>query len=179
MKQYIRRVEKNSIGMSILLIILALGLIFKAAELITIIIRTFGLILIGLGTFQLVIYFKVGKEFETFQYNLLQGIVAICFGIFSILRSEIVQSIFPIVIGVWIIVQGMMKFQLAFNLKNIGEEEWAGILITAVMSLILGMIIICNPFASSIAITTIGGIILLINEILNLGESIWILKNIK
>lgn len=179
MKQYIRKIEKNSICMSILLIILALGLIFKAADFITIIIRTFGIILIGLGTFFIVTYYKIGKEFQMLQFNLLQGIFAICFGIFCILRSEIVQSIFPIVIGVWIIVQGMMKFQLSSNLKNLGEEEWAGILINAIMSLVLGMIIICNPFASSIAITTIGGIILLISEIVNLGESIWILRNIK
>lgn len=179
MKQYIRKIEKNSIGMSILLIILAIVLIFKAAEFITIIIRSFGVILIGLGIFFLVTYYKVGKELQMVQYNLLQGIVAICFGIFCILRSDVVQNIFPIVIGVWIIVQGMMKFQLASNLKNLGEEEWYGILIGAVMSLILGMIIICNPFASSIAITTIGGILLLVCEIVNLAESIWILRNLK
>ena len=179
MKQYIRKIEKHSIFMSILLIILALGLIFKAAEFITFIIVTFGFILIGLGTFFLITYFKNGDEFQMVQVNLIEGIVAVCFGIFCILRSDVVQSIFPVVIGIWIIVQGMMKFQLAFNLKNIEEEQWAGFLITAILSLILGMIIICNPFETSIAITTIGGIMLLVTEILNLGESIWILKNIK
>lgn len=179
MKRYIRKIEKNSICMSILFILLAIGLIFKAAEFLTFIIVTFGFILIGLGIFFLITYFKNGKEFQIVQYNLLEGIVAICFGIFCILRSEVVQSIFPIVIGIWIIVQGMMKFQLAFNLKNIEEEQWIGVLIIAIMSLVLGMTLICNPFESSIAITTIGGIILLMNEILNLGESIWILRNIR
>ena len=179
MKQYIRRMEKNSIGMSIMLIILALGLIFKASDFITIIIRAFGAIIIALGVFLLVTYYRIEKEVPMLQFNLWYGIVAICFGMFCILKTLVVQNIFPIVIGVCIIVQGARKFQLSSNLRILGEEEWIGTLIAAIMSLILGMIIICNPFASSIAITTIGGILLLINEIMSIGESIWILKNIK
>lgn len=179
MKQYIRRTEKNSIGMSIMFIILALILIFKAVDFITIIIRLFGMSIIALGIFLLVTYYRIEKEVPFLQFNLWYGIVAICFGIFCILKTIVVQNIFPIVIGVWIIVQGARKFQLSSNLKLLGEEEWIGTLITAIMSLVLGMIIICNPFASSIAITTIGGILLLINEVLNICESIWILRNIK
>ena len=179
MKQYIRRMEKNSIGISVLLIILALGLIFKASDFITIIIRLFGCIIMTLGIFLLVTYYRLEKEFPMSQFNLWYGVVAVCFGIFCLLKTIVVQNIFPIVIGVWIIVQGVNKFQLSSHLKDLGEEEWIATLISAIMSLILGMIIICNPFVSSIAITTIGGILLLINEILNIGESIWILKNIK
>ena len=179
MKEYIRKLEKNSIGMSIILSILALILIFNAAHFIKIIIRIFGVLSVGLGIFLLITYYKIEKEVPFLQFNLWYGVVAICFGIFCILRTIVIQNVFPIVIGVWIIVQSTRKFQLSSNLKVLGEEEWISVLITAIMSLVLGMIIICNPFASSIAITTIGGILLLINEVLNIGESIWILKNIK
>lgn len=178
MKEYIRKLEKNSIGMSIILSILALILIFNAAHFIKIIIRIFGVLSVGLGIFLLITYYKIEKEVPFLQFNLWYGVVAICFGIFCVLRTISVQKFFPIVIGVWIIVQGTRNFQLSSNLKQI-DEEWIVTLITAIMSLVLGMIIICNPFASSIAITTIGGILLLINEVLNIGESIWILKNIK
>lgn len=179
MKKYIRKLERNSIITSILLIMLALGLIFKPAELIIILIRIFGIILSGMGIIHIIAYYNVGIEFELFRYNLIQGIVEVCAGVYFIFRSIVIQNIFPIVIGIWIIYQSALKFQLSFNLKNIDEKEWIPILITAICSLVLGMIIICNPFESSIAITTIGGVVLLISEILNCLESIWILRNIK
>lgn len=179
MKKYIRKLERNSIIVSLLLIILALGLIFKPAELITMLIKLFGIILGVTGIIHIIAYYNVGNKFDMFKFTLVQGIVETCVGIYFIFRSIVVQNIFPIVIGIWIIYQGALKFQLSSNLKNMGEEEWISILITAICSLILGMIIICNPFASSIAITTIGGVILLISEIINCAESIWILRNIK
>ncbi len=179
MKKYIRKLERNSIIISLLLIILALGLIFKPADLIIILIRLFGIILSGIGIIHIIAYYKVGNEFDMFRYNLMQGIIEICAGIYFIFRSIIIQNVFPIVIGIWIIYQSALKFQLAFNLKNMNEKEWIPILITAILSLALGMVIICNPFASSIAITTIVGVVLLISEVLNCFESIWILRNMK
>ena len=179
MKKYIRKLEKNSIIISLFLIALALGLIFKPAELIIILIRLFGIILAGMGIVHIIAYYKVGNEYEMFRYNLIQGIVEVCAGIYFIFRSIVIQNVFPIVIGVWIIYQSALKFQLSFNLKNMDGEGWIPILITAICSLVLGMIIICNPFASSIAITTIVGVVLLISEVLNCFESIWILRNIK
>ena len=45
--------------------------------------------------------------------------------------------------------------------------------------IILGVVLIINPFGSSIVITTLAGILLLITEVINLIESIYVLIKIK
>ena len=45
--------------------------------------------------------------------------------------------------------------------------------------IILGVVLIINPFASMITITTLAGIMLLVSEIVSLIESIYLLVKVK
>ena len=53
------------------------------------------------------------------------------------------------------------------------------ILLLAILMIILGVVLIINPFTSMITITTLAGIMLLISEVVSLIESIYLLVKVK
>ena len=75
-----------------------------------------------------------------------------------------------VIIGLWIILNSLIKLMLSIKLKYFKEETW---LINAVISIIgsiLGMLLMINPFKGSIAISCYIGIILILNSSFDILE---------
>ena len=79
----------------------------------------------------------------------------------------------------WLIIKSVMKFQLAINLKSMMTEKWGWVLASAILMFIFGVLIVLNPFATVITLTRFVGIMLLIAEVCDLIESIYILTKVK
>jgi len=85
----------------------------------------------------------------------------------------------PIMIGTWIFIKSIMKFQLAINLKSTIAEKWGLLLVSSILMCILGILIIANPFEAIVTLTRFIGIMMLIVEILNICESAYFLIQTK
>ena len=73
----------------------------------------------------------------------------------------------------------LIKLQLSINLSGIKNSGWIFLVIISIITIILGLVIVVNPFESLIVITLLTGILLLTSEVINLIESICILINIR
>lgn len=111
--------------------------------------------------------------------ELVLGIILLAFGLIILLNQVEFISILPIIIGMWLIIKSVMKFQLAINLKSMMAEKWGWVLASAILMFIFGVLIVLNPFATVITLTRFVGIMLLIAEICDLIESIYILAKVK
>ena len=69
--------------------------------------------------------------------------------------------------------------QLSINLSVFKESNWFLLLIMQILMVILGVVLITNPFSSMIALATLAGSFLIISETVSLIESIYILIKIK
>ena len=83
------------------------------------------------------------------------------------------------ILGIWIIVSNLIKMQLSINLSAIAGSNWFLLLITQILMIILGVVLITNPFSSLIALTTLAGSFLIIAEVASLIESIYILVKLR
>ena len=107
------------------------------------------------------------------------GLLTIITGIMlMIYRSDII-SIFPIILGIWIIVSNLFKLQLSINLSLVLENNCALLILLAILMMVIGVLLIINPFASFMTITVMAGVFLLITEVINLIESIYVLVKLK
>lgn len=176
MKDLLKKFAKSSLIISIVLIMLAFFLIFKPTESLNFIVILIGIVLAVLGIFHTISYFSASKEFKALSFELIQGIVFICAGILFIINPNIINEFLASLVGAWIIIQSIIHFQFAFNLKAIENANWSLMLISSIFTLILGIVIIFNPFATIATVTTISGIMLLISETINIFESISLLK---
>ena len=68
---------------------------------------------------------------------------------------------------------------MALNIKSVPNSSWGLMLIVSIIGIVLGFIVIFNPFASTMAVTTLVGLALFVVEILNIIDACTILYHLK
>ena len=179
MKDYIKKYEKNSLIGSILMLILALILIIRPIEFMEVVIWIFGTILIINGIIHIISYFRTDKEMRIMSLELLEGIMETLSGILILLSTKSLIAVFPILLGVWVVIKNIIGLQISINLKDIPQSGWLWLVILSILSIILGIIIIFNPFSTIITITSLVGVLFAITEIVNIIESVYALIKLK
>lgn len=179
MLEIIKKKEIKGIFVSLLLIVLGVFLIIKPLEIIKTLIQIMGIILLLCGVIDFMNYFRVSEEEKLFDYGLFKGVMEICIGILFIFKFEVLTSVFPIIIGLIIIFINLFKLQLSMNVRQIkGVNSFLGILISGI-SIILGVVILLNPFDSVKILVITSGVIICISELSNIIYSFMILSNLK
>lgn len=178
-RDYIKTYEKWSVIGSVLLLALALFLIINPIGSINTFIIIFGIILIMDGIIHIVDYCITDKSARIMSLGLVEGILSIVAGIAIILGSNEIIEIFPILLAIWIMIKSIFQFQNAINLKTIPDSGWGWLLSLSILTFVLGLIIIINPFSATVVATRTAGIMVAISEIINIVESIVILAKIK
>ncbi len=174
-KDYIKKYEGCSIVVSILMICLSLFLMFKPLESLEVFTVIFAIIILLSGLGYLMSYFTISKESRLFSVDLLFGLVTIISGIMLVVYKKDVINIFPVILGIWIITSNLFKLQLSINLSLFFDNTYLGFVLITILMIIFGLLLIINPFASFMTITVTAGTLLLITEVVNLIESIYVI----
>lgn len=178
MEEIFKKYTIRSIIISALLIALAIILILNPIKLLNTIMIILGVIVIVDGIWHIVSYFNEPAEFKAFSFELLEGIAEIVLGFIFILNPQWVVSIIYLLVGIWIIFESIVKIQMSLNLKDV-VDSWKVMVLVSILSIIFGIFIISHPFVATEVLSIICGITLLIAEIINLVESIYISVKMK
>ncbi len=176
---FIRKYSANTLIVSVLLVILSLFLIVKPIESLNFVMALLGCITLLDGIIHVVSYFISSKEFRTYSFELIQGILGVVLGFVFIFNPHVIISFLPFIIGAWIVVEGIIKLQFAFNMRGNETGNWIILLILSILTIVFGFVIVYNPFGTAVAITSLAGILLLVNEIINIAESIYVIAKFK
>ena len=177
-KDYIKKYESCSIVVSILMICLSLLLMFKPLESLEVFTVIFAIIILLSGLGYLISYFTISKESRLFSIDLLLGLVTIISGIMLLVYKKDVISVFPVILGIWIIISNLFKLQLSINLNLFLDNTYLGLVLITTLMIVFGLLLIINPFASFMTITVTAGTLLLITEVINLIESIYVITKL-
>lgn len=176
MEIYMKKYGKNSLIISILLLLLSLFLIFKPAESINFIMILIGCVIVLNGLVHTVSFFTSPNEFRAFSFELVQGIICIVLGILFIMNPTLISGFLPFIIGAWMIIESIIKFQLAFNVKEIENSHWVIMLALSIITFVLGIFIIIYSAQTAQVLTMLCGIILFVSEIMNIFESAFMMR---
>ena len=150
------------------LAILALGILFVAwpDTMISIVAYVVGVFFIVKGAFQIINYFIEKGQRDFFNNNLLAGVISVLVGIAALAAGPDIANIFRIVVGIFLIYEALVRMNTALKLSAAGISAWKYILIFALISLVLGIIVIFNDVATIIGWLMIAsGIISIIGDI--------------
>ena len=159
---------------SILLIIFAIVLLINPDNFIPTAINVFGYVAIFLGILNLVFYLRLPKENRIYSKNLSTSILLILFGIIAFIETSILQEMITIILGGYLIFRNAFRIELAFMLQDKVKGIWLSCLIISAINLILGFLIVINPF-TTISINWYLGIMVMITEGLLILENILLL----
>ena len=93
----------------------------------------------------------------------------------TLLKNKLVTSI----LGFLIIVSGTLKLQHAINLYRIHMQGVKSICILGLINIILGIVIVFNPFKTMIVLMRVMGIGLLVSGISDLCASVFMKRQFK
>lgn len=87
--------------------------------------------------------------------------------------SKQLVTVFGVVIGIAIIVNSVIRLQLAMEFKRNMDKKWIVMLLAAAVMLIFGIILLFSPLKTAQAAAVFAGIIILIDGVFTLGEIIY------
>ena len=144
----VKKLKWNLVLMSLLYLGLGVFLVMKPGTALNIVCYALGGVVLACAAVQLVRYFAVERGVFQSQLTLVSGIVCLALGAFLIIRSDIVVSILPIVFGLFVIFDAIGRVQNALDLRRCGYDSWKGFLFLPVLSVVLGVVLVINPFGA-------------------------------
>lgn len=179
MNDIIKTKEIKSILISILLIALAVFLMMKPLEIVSTLIKVIGMCVLICGAFDFLNYFFKKEDDVLFNYGLFRGIMEITVGILFVFKYNLLITLFPSLLGLMIVFINIFKLQTSLDFKEVENSNYLTGVIISSLSIILGIIILINPFGAVETVVIISGVVLLVSEVVNIIYSAYVLKFIR
>ncbi|TDQ19292.1 uncharacterized membrane protein HdeD (DUF308 family) [Algoriphagus boseongensis] len=126
-----------------------------------------GIGLLFTGVLLIITAFTIRKIEPQWGWKLAEGVLDVVFAFILLSNPAITAVVFPFVIGFWVITYGIMKFADSFSQKKEGDSGWGINLLGAIVTIVLGYIVMTDFVAGTVAITTWIGAGLFLLGILN------------
>ena len=133
-------------------------------------------VVVGIGL--LIRYFNIGLAGIFFRFDLIMGICSILLGILLFVQPAGALVFLPIALGVYIITSSIFCIQLSTEFRRMGGS-WALSLVYGIAGIILGVLLILNPFAGATALMIYAGISLVVISIQSIYLIVCISRAIK
>ena len=103
-----------------------------------------------------------------FQYDLAFGILLIILGCLMLFHTTPVLSLICALVGFWVLLDGLLKIQVAIDARRFGLGKWWLILAWAIPSGVLGFVLLFRPSENVRVLTVLLGVSLVAEGVLNL-----------
>lgn len=164
------RLSWTEIIMGLAAIIIGLILTIWPGLASSVVICGIGAVGIVIGIIHAVRYMMLDARQSVVSYDMGLGLVWIVGGILVIVLKNFLLSLLPVFFGLVILMGGIAKLQFTLNMKRMGLRRWYVELAGAVLSIVLGTLILTNPFSTAMLLMRIIGIALLIEGIQDLAS---------
>lgn len=141
--------------------------------------RILGAILVLYGVIKMIGYFSKDLYRLAFQYDLAFGILIMLIGLILAAVPGRVMSFLFIVFGILILADGLFKIQIALDARRFGIRKWWLVFSLAVLSGMLGFLLVIRPAESMQFIMALLGISLLCDGILSFCVAFLLVKIIR
>lgn len=122
-----------------------------------------GIVLIVAGLVSMVCYLLRDARENYYHNEFVFGLVGIVVGAAVLYKVEVIISLIPFILGILVLFSGCSKLQDAIDLKRLSYGSWVGMLIVAAINIILGIVLICNPFKAAVLLFRVLGIGLILS----------------
>lgn len=141
-----------------------------------------GVGLMVLGLYKIIRYFSVKPDVAARQGDFAKGFIFALVGILCTFNSAWVLATFPtitVLYGIMILVAGVTKLQSAIDILRLKRGSWGLMFFSAVVTVLVAVLVIVNPFTSILVLWKFLGITLIVAAVLDIVAFIASRKNKK
>ncbi len=158
MARSIKSFFTNSLVYALASIVLGILMLIMQDAMVSLIVKVFAVVLIVYGVVEIVGYLTNKGKKSTASLGI--GILAACAGVFFLVFPEIIVNIFPIIVGVMLVLEGLTNVIGAFRGKR---KNWFINVIIGAVIIAVGLFFIFRAGTVIDVVVIIAGIALIIN----------------
>ena len=162
MKHFFSNLKKSYMITAIFYVLLGIAMIIWPDILARLVCYSFGSLLIIYGLAIVIGNFSDKGNSGFYGFSMINGLISAGIGIFFIVKYNILVSSIGFVMGLIIVIDSFVKFQKALDLHRSGYSLWWLALIFSFLTIGLGVLVIVNPFETSLGIARLVGICLIL-----------------
>ena len=174
MIEFLKGLKANYTISAILCVVMGLMLLIWPGTTTQIVCTMLGIVLLAYGILQIAMYLWTAEKTIFSQGALLLGIIFAVIGAWIVFRPEMIIMAVPVIVGILIMIHGLHNVVQAISLKQEGYEKWWLALLFGILTVLFGVLLVCNPFGAVETVVRIIGLFLIYDGI----SDIWILSRI-
>lgn len=140
------RIKRNTPGSfiiaSIVYIVLGVFMVMHPGKVENTLCIGFGVLLTIYGVINVISFFLNRNSDDNLFFELVFGVIAAAFGIYTLFNPTTVIKILLIIVGVIIIIDGAINLKRSFHLREFGVKKWYFYLLLSAISIVMGIITI-------------------------------------
>lgn len=176
--EWIKRAKSAYIAVSVIMVILGAVLMLNPGLSMLTLCYLIGGLMVIFGITRLVGYFSKDLFRLAFQFDLALGIFCMLAGIVILVHPNNIMKLLPVIIGLFVTIDGVFKMQTAIDSKRFGLKRWYAILVLAAVTCVFGLLLIIDPFAGGKALMILFGVTMMIDGIQNLCVVLYTVKTV-
>lgn len=165
MKSIFETISTNMVVQAVLFIVLGLVVLFWPGITTTIIVYLFGAIFAVSGIVSLVGYFRQGGPSYKSAAVLTNGVFSCALALIVFLFPQAVASFLSLILGVVLLLCGVISAVRSLELRSLGGAFWIVALVIGAMVAVGGVIIIANPFETTLMFIYVLGALMVLNGV--------------
>ena len=152
--------DNSNLLASVLMVVLGLVLLIWPGHVMSTAMKVLGIALLAGGALYVFTWVR-GRYRGIGLLRLIEGVVLLAAGLMVLCAPKFIISIIPVVVGVGVILNGALNLAQALELRRSGYANWGVSLALAIVTVLLGLVMVFNPFSTmEMLVAAIGGVIL-------------------
>ena len=179
MKELTKKIFWSSVFSSIAILIFGILLFVFPETVIKSITIGLAIIFTFVGIIPIISYFRFRSTGVSTTFSFLMGVFCIIVGLILFMNENILNIIIPIITGVWIVINAINRIAIAMDLRDEKVNIWAITLVYAIITLVIGVLLILDPVNGGKMVTKTVGIIIMFYSALDIIELILVRIKVK
>lgn len=173
MKQLWKELKWDALLKGLLYIVLGVTALVVSDQMVIALGYLIGVVLILAGGLSMIQYLLRDARQNYYHNDFLYGLLGIILGGIMLYKVETIISLVPFMLGLLVLLSGISKLQDVIDMKRMDCGNWIGMLILAIINLILGVVLILNPFDAAVVMFKVLGVGLVISGLTDVAVSVY------
>lgn len=174
MINYIKNLKANYTASALICMVVGVVLMIWPATSTQVVCMVLGGVLLIYGIIQIILYLIARERTLYLQGMLILGIIFSVVGAWILLRPDVIIRAVPVIVGLIIMMHGIHNVAQAFDLKKMSYDRWWLALIFGMLTVLLGGVLVRNPFTVVNTVVRVIGAFLIYDGI----SDVWIISRV-
>ncbi len=161
MKEKAKNLKLNFAAAAVLYLALGVVLLGWPDTTSNIICYAIGAVLLIYGLVSIISFLASREKTAALALQLVVGVVAAALGVFFLTQPRMILSIFPVLMGLFIIIVSLLSVKRAFELRRYRYPKWWAALLLALVAIALGLLILFHPYMAAETVIMVIGVVFL------------------